>query len=97
VASKLVKEFLPRLGIHEIADVPAIEEIDTDQSIKIVQFLANMKKRFEDVTKLMQGQLPKEPGAAPAGGDLGGTSPSEGGETGGETGGEDDMGSIPGF
>ena len=62
IASKLVKEFLPKLGVHEIADVPAIDEIDPEEVKKILLFLANLKKRANDLEKLGLGQLSDVPG-----------------------------------
>ena len=101
VASKLIREFLPKLGVHEIADVPSIDEIDSDKAAKITQFLANLKIRFANLQKLMQGQLPPvKPGAGdnPDDGGFGGSEPSSG-EQPEESGGGDDSGmpSLPEF
>lgn len=101
VASKLVKEFLPRLGIHEIADVPSIEEVETNESAKIIQFLANLKRRMDDLTKLSQGQLPNNAESPlPAEATTSTETPAETGGEGGEEGGggdNDDGLGIPGF
>ena len=104
VASKLIREFLPKLGVHEIASVPSIDEIDSDKAAKITQFLANLKIRFANLQKLMQGQLPPTQAGADnpppeGGGDFGGGEPppEEGGsEPGGEEG-DTGMPDIPGF
>ena len=104
VASKLIKAFLPKLGVHEIAEVPDILDIDTEENKNIVLFLANLKRRFSDLTKLANGELPTNPESTGGGStDLGGSEPSSepsGGEepaSGGEGGGEDDLSGIPGF
>ena len=81
VASKLIKEFLPKLGVHEMADVPSITDIDTNEARNIVLFLANLKNKFENLSKLIQGQLPPTSAGAGAG-DLPPSEPSE--PTGGE-------------
>lgn len=88
-SSKMIKQFLPKLGVHEIADVPSIEDIDTDILVKVTQFLGNLKKRGEDIGKLVKLELNK-----PAdGGDTGEPTPDDTPPSGGS---DDDMG-IPGF
>ena len=105
VSSKIIKEFLPKLGIHQIAEVPALDEIDSSESMRIVQFLANLKRRMDNISKLAMGQLAANVDSpAPAGGgDMGtGSTSSDTGNEGGE-GGEDNGGEggdeleIPGF
>lgn len=61
VASKLIKTFLPKLGVHEIADVPDVLDIDTEESKNVILFLANLKRRFTDLQKLALGELPTTP------------------------------------
>ena len=105
VASKLIKTFLPKLGVHEIAEVPDVLDIDTEESKNIILFLANLKRRMDDLSKLATGQLPTNPEDNSGGStDFGGSEPSpeqgggeepSGGE-GGESGGENDM-SFPDF
>lgn len=92
VASKLIKEFLPKLGVHEMADVPCITDIDTNESRNIVLFLANLKNKFDNLSKLIQGQLPptsagNNPGEVPVA-----TEP-----TGDDNPGGGDNNDIPGF
>lgn len=102
VAAQLIRSFLPKLGVHEIAEVPDILEIDSEKSKEVILFLANLKRRFTDLEKLVTAQLPTNPedtgGGVPT--DLGGAEgePSGGGEppAGGEGGGENDM-ELPKF
>ena len=82
IASKLVREFLPKLGVHEIADVPSVDEIDTEQVKNVLLFLNNLKKRADDLTKLAKGELSDAPGGE--GGESTDFTPSEPGEEGGE-------------
>ena len=82
IASKLVREFLPKLGVHEIADVPSVDEIDTEQVKNVLLFLNNLKKRADDLTKLAKGELSDAPGGE--GGESTDFTPSELGEGGGE-------------
>lgn len=86
VGSKLIKEFLPKLGVHDIADVPSIEEIDTDDLKKILLFLANLKARADQLSKLGTGQLLENPSEAPTDFGGGGSEPTPGGEEGGDDG-----------
>ena len=96
--AKLLRDFLPRLGFHEIADIPDIEEISTEQPAKLIMFLNNFKRRMDNIAKLGQSQLSDQQGGdGGAGSTYGETSTStttEGGEGEGgeETGGEDEGG-----
>lgn len=95
VASKLVREFLPKLGVHEIAEVPSIVDIDTDETAKILQFLGNLKNRAQHIEKLVTGQLADGVGNEDT------TMPSEtstdNSKDQGSTGGDDDMSAMPEF
>ena len=93
--AKLIREFLPRLGFHEIADIPDIEEVSTEQPAKLLTFLNNFKRRMDNIAKLGLNQLADQSG----GGNGAGSSYTEtstgsdtgteeaGGEGGGEGGG----------
>lgn len=87
---KLIKDFLPKLGVHEIAEVPSLEEVETEDMKKLLLFLGNMKARAEHLSKLITGQLATNPEAAanaepssPFGGG-GGMSGDDGGDKGGD-------------
>lgn len=90
--AKLLRDFLPRLGFHEIADIPDIEEISTEQPAKLIQFLNNFKRRMDNIAKMGLNQLADQQGGdgGGAGGTYGETSTttSEGGDTGEGEGGE---------
>ena len=105
--AKLLRDFLPRLGFHEIADIPDIEEISTEQPAKLIMFLNNFKRRMDNIAKMGLNQLADQQGGnGGAGGSYGETSTStdtgseggegeggeeEGGEEGGEGGGGDEL------
>ena len=93
-ASKLIRQFLPKLGVHEIAEIPSIDEIDTDQMSKVIAFLGNLKRRAEDLSKLITGQLPP---TTPGNGDNPIDTTTTDNPAGGGEGNPDDMGGIPGF
>lgn len=99
IASKLVREFLPKLGVHEIADVPSIDDIDTDEIKNLLLFLNNLKKRADDLAKLAKGELSDVPGDE--GGESTDFTPSEPGNegepsgSGGEGGEEGGLGEAP--
>ena len=93
-ASKLIRQFLPKLGVHEIAEIPSIDEIDTDQMSKVIAFLGNLKRRAEDLSKLITGQLPP---TTPGNGDNPIDTTTSDNPAGGGEGNPDDMGGIPGF
>lgn len=81
VSSNALREFLPKLGFHELATVPNIEEIDDQVSIDVLKRLNELKRRADSISKFVSGQLPaKSGGDAPAG---------EGGDT-GDVGGDGD-------
>ena len=100
VGSKLIKDFLPKLGVHDMADVPSIEEIDTDNLKNLLMFLGNLKARCQHLTQLITGQLPTNPEAAANNGGSGGmdfgsdNSSDQSGDTGSDNAGGLD---IPGF
>ena len=97
VASKLIKTFLPKLGVHEIADVPDVLDIDTEESKNVILFLANLKRRMDDLTKLATGQLPPEPGESTPGTEMTPSEPT--GDEGNQPreGNDESMPEIPGF
>lgn len=81
MTSKCVREFLPTVGFHAIADVPSLEELDSDQSAKSVLFLDNLKRRVDNLHKLATSQLTsasETPTTTTSGGDESGE-PSGGG------------------
>ena len=91
-ASKIIRQYLPKLGVHEIADIPSIDEIDTDQVQKVISFLGNLQRRSTDATKLIKGELPAN---TPSPTDE--PTPSEPTEPTQPSEGEDNISSIPGF
>jgi hypothetical protein len=96
-SSKIMRQYLPKLGVHEVADIPSIDEIDTDQVTKVITFLGNVQRRANDLTKLIKGELPptQPSGDDPMPTDDTSTSTEPTDDMG--TGGEDDMSGIPGF
>ena len=87
--AKLLRDFLPRLGFHEIADIPDIEEISTEQPAKLIMFLNNFKRRMDNIAKLGLNQLAdQQNGGAGAGSDYSSGSESATTEEGGEGEGE---------
>ena len=78
IASKCVREFLPTVGFHKIADVPAFEDIDLDESTKALMFINNLKRRFDNLHRAQTNQL------APGEGDSGMNTSSEQGSAGGD-------------
>ena len=85
VVSNILREFLPKLGFHEIASLPLPEEIDSDMSARMIMLLNNFKRRFDNLEKLGKGELPPNAGG---GDNTGGDTGDEGGDSGGEGGGE---------
>ena len=92
--AKLLRDFLPRLGFHEIADIPDIEEISTEQPAKLIQFLNNFKRRMDNIAKLGLNQLADQQNGGSGAGDTysGTTATDSGSETGGEEGGTEEGG-----
>lgn len=90
VASNLLREFLPKLGFHQIASVPNPDELDGDYSSKILLYLNNSKRRYENLIKMASGQMGtgSEGGGEP--GDMGEAGEGDTGGDGGESGGGED-------
>ena len=89
--AKLLRAFLPKLGFHEIVNVPDIEDISTTEPARLIQFLNNFKRRMDNIAKMGSNQLSDQSGN---GGTGGGSTETEGGgenEEGGE-GGEEEGG-----
>ena len=75
--AKLLRDFLPRIGFHEVASVPSIEDISTDEPARLIKFLNNFKRRMDNVNKLASGQL-GDGNASTDAGTTGGESTSSG-------------------
>jgi len=91
--AKLIRDFLPRLGFHEIADIPDIEEISTEQPAKLIMFLNNFKRRMDNIAKMGLNQLADQTNNGEGAGSTytptsETTTTDSGTEEGGETGGE---------
>lgn len=87
IASKAFREFLPKLGFHEITEVPSMSDISIDESIKILLRLSEIKKRTDSIVKMHNGQLADQ-AAAGTGDEFStggiGDNPSGGSDNGGE-------------
>lgn len=109
MASQVMREFLPKLGFHNIASVPALDEVDDNMAVKAILRLGEIKKRVDQMAALHAGKLSDQnnpspgdssfssgtPGEGGGGGEFGSESGDENPEGGGE-GGEGDFG-IPSF
>lgn len=88
VTSKCIREFLPTVGFHSIAEVPSLEELDSDLTVKAVQFLDNLKRRADNMHRMFTDQLATSDTSAisdtgsDTGGESGGGEPSMPGEGG---------------
>ena len=80
VASRILREYLPKLGFHEVAHLPQPDEISTDVSARMILLLQQFKRRAEGLAKLTAGDL-NTPPAGGGGGSEGGDD-SGGGEWG---------------
>ena len=58
ITSKLLREFLPKLGVQAIADIPEPTAIDADYAKGIFLYLQNLKKRISNLGHLVKGDLP---------------------------------------
>lgn len=82
MAAKVIREFLPKLGFHEIAAVPDLEELDDGPIVKAILRLGSIKKRADNQAALQAGKLRDQ--AKPEGGDSSTfSSPSSGSDFGG--------------
>ena len=58
ITSKVLREFLPKLGCQAIADIPEPSSIDADYAKNMVLYLTNIKRRIKNLADLAGGQLP---------------------------------------
>lgn len=65
ITSKLLREFLPKLGCQAIADIPEPSGIDADYAKEIFMYLSNLKRRIKNAADLVKGQLPANSKASP--------------------------------
>ena len=65
ITSKLLREFLPKLGCQAIADIPEPSGIDANYAKEIFLYLSNLKRRIKNAADLVKGQLPANSNAAP--------------------------------
>lgn len=59
ITSKILREFLPKLGCQAIADIPEPSSIEADYATKMVLYLKNIKRRIKNLGDLANGTLPK--------------------------------------
>lgn len=79
ISSSILREYLPKLGFHQIASIPELDELDPKYSKKLLLFLNNQKRRFAALYKMVSGQMSSE-GSEEGGED----NPPDGGDVGGE-------------
>lgn len=60
ITSKLLREFLPKLGVQAIADIPEPTAIDADYAKGIFLYLSNLKKRIGNLGHLVKNELPTD-------------------------------------
>lgn len=58
ITSKLLREFLPKLGVQAIADIPEPTAIDADYAKGIFLYLQNLKRRIANIGHLIKGDIP---------------------------------------
>ena len=58
ITSKILREFLPKLGCQAIADIPEPSAIDADYAKNVVLYLSNIKRRIKNLSDMVKGQLP---------------------------------------
>lgn len=84
ITSKLLREFLPKLGCTAIADIPEPSALDADYAKDVMLYLANIKRRIKNLSELTKGNLPPSKTAADAGGASAATAPAPTPAPGGE-------------
>ena len=67
ITSKLLREFLPKLGCQAIADIPEPRSIDADYARNIFLYLSNIKRRIKNAADFVKGNLPPNSDAAARG------------------------------
>lgn len=58
ITSKLLREFLPKLGVQAISDIPEPTAIDADYAKGIFLYLQNLKRRIANIGHLIKGDIP---------------------------------------
>ena len=67
ITSKLLREFLPKLGCNAIADIPEPRAIDANYARDVFLYLSNIKRRIKNLADLAKGTLPSNKGDSSAG------------------------------
>lgn len=58
ITSKVLREFLPKLGCQAIADIPEPSSLDADYAKACAMYLLNVKRKIKNITDMASGQLP---------------------------------------
>ena len=58
ITSKLLREFLPKLGVQAISEIPEPTAIDADYAKGIFLYLQNLKRRIANIGHLIKGDIP---------------------------------------
>lgn len=56
IVGNILREFMTKIGFHELASIPTTDEAVMDQVKTTVQFLLNAKRRIENSAKLHKGE-----------------------------------------
>ena len=56
IIGNILREYMDKIGFHEIASIPTTDEALTDDMIDSVTFLLNAKRRIENMAKLHKGE-----------------------------------------
>ena len=57
IVGNILRDFLGKVGFHEIAAIPTTDEALTDDILQNVTFLLNAKRRIENMAKLHKGEV----------------------------------------
>jgi len=57
IVGNILRDFLGKVGFHEIASIPTTDEALTDDILQNVTFLLNAKRRIENMAKLHKGEV----------------------------------------
>ena len=58
ITSKVLREFLPKLGCQAIADIPEPSSLDADYAKQCAMYLLNVKRKIKNISDMATGQLP---------------------------------------
>lgn len=56
IVGGILREFMTKIGFHELAAIPTTDTAVTDEIVENVTFLLNMKRRVENMAKLHKGE-----------------------------------------